>query len=73
MSRNIPVNEEVFSEFSSMKKALIELSEPDTKITNDTFIKMMMNDFTQRTTLTEYITKNSLLKKEVKNNGKKVK
>lgn len=73
MSRNIPVNEEIFTEFSSMKKALIELNETKEKITNDTFIKMMMNDFSQKNTLIEYITKNSLLKKEVKNNGKKVK
>ncbi len=71
MSRNIPVNDETFDIFSSMKKALIELNETDEKITNDTFIKMMINDFSQKSILIEYISKNSLLKKEIKNNGKR--
>lgn len=68
MSRNIPVKDETYTQFNLIKDALHEIL-LNKHITNDTFIEMLINDFSLREKATDYANKKQLLIKEV-NNGK---
>lgn len=68
MSRNIPVKDETYTTFVTIKDALHEIL-VDKHITNDTFIEMLINDFSLKEKATDYANKKQLLIKEA-NNGK---
>lgn len=71
MSRNIPVKDETYTQFNSIKDALHEIL-VNKHITNDTFIEMLINDFSLREKAINYTNKKQLLIQEV-NNGKEFK
>ncbi|MFA4870937.1 MAG: hypothetical protein WC623_22250 [Pedobacter sp.] len=64
MSKNIPVNDPIFNSFSQFKEFTAKLI-GDRKLTNDKFLEMLMNDFTMKPQVLEYIKKDEEIIKKL--------
>lgn len=69
MSRNIPVNEEMFNTFSSIKQAVGKLTD-NKRMTNDKFLEMLIKDFSLKDKALTFITEESKTIKKL-NDGHK--
>jgi hypothetical protein len=69
MSRNIPTNENTFNQFTSIKEATGKLTN-NKRITNDSFIEMLLADFSLKDKALDYIARDSETIKKLNNGGK---